>query len=115
LSGELVEKWAVFAPASAFGEPKPVCLGRTIGELEVLVIATPDGSYYAIDRICSHASGVLDDGDIEDFEIECALHGSRFDIRTGDVTLPPATEGINTYAVRVVDDEVLVALPVSPA
>ena len=42
--------------------------------------------------------------------IECPLHAARFDIRTGKVLDPPATEDLKTYPVRVVGDEIQIRL-----
>jgi 3-phenylpropionate/trans-cinnamate dioxygenase ferredoxin subunit len=64
--------------------------------------------WYAIDDECSHASIPLSEGDVEGCEIECWLHGSRFDLRTGKPSGPPATEPVAVYAVRVEGDDVLV-------
>jgi 3-phenylpropionate/trans-cinnamate dioxygenase ferredoxin subunit len=50
----------------------------------------------------------LSEGDVEGCEIECWLHGSRFDLRTGKPSGPPATEPVPVYAVRVDGDDVLV-------
>jgi 3-phenylpropionate/trans-cinnamate dioxygenase ferredoxin subunit len=64
--------------------------------------------YYAIYDECSHAAIPLSEGDVEGCEIECWLHGSRFDLRTGKPTGPPATEPVPTYAVKIEGDDVLV-------
>ena len=50
----------------------------------------------------------LSEGDVEDCEIECWLHGSRFDLRTGKPTGLPATEPVAVYPVTVEGDDVLV-------
>jgi nitrite reductase/ring-hydroxylating ferredoxin subunit len=42
--------------------------------------------------------------------IECPLHAARFDVRTGKVLDPPATEDLKTFPVRVVDGEIQVKL-----
>jgi 3-phenylpropionate/trans-cinnamate dioxygenase ferredoxin subunit len=82
--------------------------------LAVEVDGTPvavvrDGDdWYAIDDECSHAAIPLSEGDVEGCEIECWLHGSRFDLRTGKPCGPPATEPVPVYAVQVAGDDVLV-------
>ena len=65
---------------------------------------------YAISDICSHAEVSLSQGDIYDNTIECWLHGSCFDLRTGNPTGPPATEPVPTYQVKIQGDDVYVAL-----
>ena len=48
-----------------------------------LAIVLHQGEYFAIHNICSHGHVPLSDGDVEDGAIECYLHGSRFDLRSG--------------------------------
>jgi 3-phenylpropionate/trans-cinnamate dioxygenase ferredoxin component len=81
-----------------------------------LAIVNSAGRYYAIADECSHAAVPLSEGDVGDGEIECYLHGSRFDLRTGEPTGLPATEPVAIYACRVEDDDVLVDLsaPLDP-
>jgi 3-phenylpropionate/trans-cinnamate dioxygenase ferredoxin component len=66
--------------------------------------------WYAIDDECSHAAVPLSEGDVTGCEIECWMHGSRFDLRTGKPTGPPATEPVPIYPVKVEGDDVLVDL-----
>ena len=56
----------------------------------------------------------LSEGDVGDGEIECYLHGSRFDLRTGEPLGLPATEPVAVYRCRLVDDEILVDLTATP-
>jgi naphthalene 1,2-dioxygenase ferredoxin component len=69
-----------------------------------------DGELYATDNICTHAYACLSDGWLDGTTIECPLHAARFDVRTGEVLDPPATEDLKTYPVRVVDDDIEVKL-----
>jgi nitrite reductase/ring-hydroxylating ferredoxin subunit len=57
-----------------------------------ILIANVNGKYYAIGSICTHEGGPLTDGTIHNYEVECPWHGSKFDVRTEDVTSLPATE-----------------------
>ncbi|WP_344771251.1 non-heme iron oxygenase ferredoxin subunit [Aeromicrobium panaciterrae] len=65
---------------------------------------------YALRDECSHASIPLSEGDVEGCEIECWLHGSRFDVRTGKPVNLPATEAVPTYPTQIEGDAVLVDL-----
>ena len=67
---------------------------------DVLVVKV-DGEVYATSDICSHGEVSLSEGEIEDCAIECWLHGSRFDLRTGTPSGPPATRAIPTYSVTL--------------
>ena len=89
----------------AEGEPFGVeVAGRAIALYDI------DGNLFATDNICTHAYARLSDGWLDGELIECPLHAARFDVRTGKVLDPPATEDLKTYPVRVVDDEIQVKL-----
>ncbi len=77
--------------------------------VEVAVVRTPD-EVFAIRDECSHMEIPLSEGDVDadGCQIECWLHGSRFDLRTGKPTGLPATEPVDVYPVRVDDGAVLV-------
>ena len=75
-----------------------------------ICLARADGEVLALLDECSHAEVALSDGDVEGGTVECWLHGSRFDLRTGKPVGPPATEAVTTFPVRVDGDDVLVAV-----
>lgn len=65
-----------------------------------VAIFNVDGTLYAIDAVCPHAGGPLDEGEVEDGKVTCPWHGSVFDLRTGAVETPPAEKGVTAYSVR---------------
>ena len=77
------------------GVPVPIALFR-VGD-----------SVYAIDDTCTHQDASLADGWVEGCLVECPLHASSFDLRTGRPTCPPAKTGVRTHRV---DGEVRVEL-----
>jgi 3-phenylpropionate/trans-cinnamate dioxygenase ferredoxin component len=77
---------------------------------EPVAIVRAEGEVYAIRDVCSHAEVPLSEGDIYDQTVECWLHGSCFDLRTGNPTGPPATEPVPVYPVKIDGDDVYVAL-----
>jgi 3-phenylpropionate/trans-cinnamate dioxygenase ferredoxin subunit len=83
-------------------------LAVTVDGVELAVVHTEDDDWYAIYDECSHAAIALSEGDVEGCEIECWLHGSRFDLRTGKPTGLPATEPVPIYPVQVEGADVLV-------
>lgn len=87
--------------------PTDEALGVTIGDLEVAVARDGD-EFFAVQDLCSHAAVALSEGEVADCTIECWLHGSTFDLRTGKPTILPATEPISTFAVEVRGDDVFV-------
>ena len=66
---------------------------------------------YAISDICTHEEAYLTDGEFEpdELEVECPLHGSRFNVATGEVRILPATRPVGTYEVKVEGDLIQVA------
>jgi 3-phenylpropionate/trans-cinnamate dioxygenase ferredoxin subunit len=78
-----------------------------VGGVEVAVVKSC-GQVFAVRDECSHAQIQLSEGEVEDCEIECWLHGSRFDLRTGEPTSLPAYEPVPVYPVRIDGDDVLV-------
>ena len=94
---------AQLAPGEAFRfEPE--------GDVPIAVFHTEDGEVYAVDDTCTHQDASLAEGWLEGCEIECPLHGSKFDLRTGEVDALPATKPVRTHAVRIEDGTVFVAL-----
>jgi 3-phenylpropionate/trans-cinnamate dioxygenase ferredoxin component len=82
-------------------------LGVTVGAYEVAV-ARHGEEVFALQNMCSHAAVALSEGEVEDCTVECWLHGSRFDLRTGKPTGLPATEPVATFPVDVRDGDVYV-------
>jgi 3-phenylpropionate/trans-cinnamate dioxygenase ferredoxin component len=72
----------------------------------VAIVCTEGGSFSAISDVCSHAEVALSDGDIDGSSVECWLHGSRFDLRTGKPLGPPATRAVPVYDIKVDGDDV---------
>ena len=87
--------------------PTDEALGVTVGDLDV-AIARDGDEVFAIQDECSHAAVALSEGEVADCQIECWLHGSRFDLRTGKPTGLPATEPVAVFPVEVRDGEVYV-------
>ena len=73
-----------------------------------IALCNVNGTYYAIDDVCTHDGGALDQGELGGNEIECPRHGARFDVRTGKVTRLPAFVPVETYPVRIEDGKVQV-------
>ena len=87
----------------SFGEMKMV----TVDEEDIL-LANVDGTIHAVSDLCSHADASLSDGYIEEGEVECPLHGSRFNLTTGEALNLPADEPLKVYEITVEGDDILV-------
>lgn len=75
----------------------PVCLARLA-----------NGEVFAISDLCSHEDVELSDGDLDGEDVECPAHGSRFNVRTGEVSGLPAEEPVPTYPVTVENGQIFV-------
>ena len=72
---------------------------------EDVLLAKIDNDVFAVSDICTHSEVSLSEGDIEGCSIECWLHGSSFDLRTGVSSGPPATSNLQTYKVVIEEDQ----------
>ena len=75
---------------------------------EKVCIINIEGKYYAIGNVCTHMGGPLNEGTLEGIEVQCPWHGSKFDVRTGEPTKPPARQAVSSYEVKIQDDNILV-------
>ena len=94
----------------------PVEVPQNASRVELAIVHS-NGNFYAIYDECSHAQIPLSEGDVGDGEVECYLHGSRFDLRTGEPIGLPATEPVPIYRCLVEGEDVLVdvSAPLDPA
>jgi 3-phenylpropionate/trans-cinnamate dioxygenase ferredoxin component len=100
-----------FRRACAFADvPAEGAIGVEVAGVPVAVVRA-GGELFALHDVCSHEEVPLSEGEIYDHTVECWLHGSCFDLRTGKPTGPPATKPVATYPVKVDGDDVYVALP----
>jgi 3-phenylpropionate/trans-cinnamate dioxygenase ferredoxin component len=81
--------------------------GRKIG-----VFHCDEGELYAIEDRCSHDDGPLAEGEFDtgSCTVECPRHGSRFDLRSGRPRSLPAYRPVETFEVRVDDNEIKLEL-----
>jgi 3-phenylpropionate/trans-cinnamate dioxygenase ferredoxin subunit len=87
------------------GEAKRVVVGA-----HPVALFHAAGRVYAIDDTCTHQDASLSEGWLEGCLVECPLHASCFDLRTGAVTAPPAREPVRTYLVEIRDAMICVDL-----
>jgi 3-phenylpropionate/trans-cinnamate dioxygenase ferredoxin component len=75
----------------------PVCLARLAS-----------GEVFAISDLCSHEEIELSDGELDGEDVECPAHGSRFNVRTGEVSGLPAEDPVATYRVTIEDEKIII-------
>ena len=81
-----------------------------VGDQRILLVNV-EGNYYAVDEECPHAYAMLSMGQMYGDEIVCLVHGSAFNVKTGAVLSPPASEGLASYPVRIRGDDILIGPP----
>ena len=91
----------VFVPAIPVDQVAPGSAVRVIVDGIAVAIVHADDGFHAIADRCSHADVSLAEGEVVDCTIECWLHGSAFDLRTGAALTPPATRPVRVYATRI--------------
>lgn len=87
------------------GQMKPLVV-----EGKRLLLANADGEFYLVDEMCSHEDYSLYLGCIKGRRIKCSLHGSYFDLATGEALDEPACEPIGTYPIKIEQGEILAAV-----
>ena len=79
-------------------------------DVQVALFQHEDGNFYGVEVWCSHQKVSLMNGDLEDYELMCPLHGACFDVRTGEHLSLPAVKPIASYPVKVEGDQILIDL-----
>jgi nitrite reductase/ring-hydroxylating ferredoxin subunit len=75
-----------------------------------MLLANVNGRFCATDDTCTHEDASLSTGSLRGGLVKCPLHGSRFNVCTGEVLEEPAEQNLKTYPVRVEGDNILVGL-----
>lgn len=100
----------MFIKAASARAIQPGTMQRVDLDGNRILIANVDGRYYAVDDTCSHEDASLSTGSLKGEFVKCPLHGSRFNVCTGEAMEEPARDSLRTYAVRVEGDDLLVGL-----
>ena len=85
-------------------------ISAEIEGVAVAVVHADDDQVYAVRDLCSHAAVALSEGEVDGCTLECWLHGSRFDLRTGAPSGLPATEPVATFPVEIRDGDIHVTM-----
>ena len=97
-----------FVKVARRDEVSPSELKLVEAEGEQIVLADLGGPVIAFSNVCTHAGCDLVYGELEENELECDCHGSRFNVTTGEVLQGPATDPLTVYSVRIEGGDVLV-------
>ena len=75
---------------------------------QIVICHTEDG-FFALEDVCSHDSAPISDGTVNrNGHIVCPRHGAKFDCKTGNVTAPPAVVGIETFQLKIEENEIYI-------
>jgi 3-phenylpropionate/trans-cinnamate dioxygenase ferredoxin subunit len=85
---------------------KGTVVGREVSGVPIALVHCEDGTFRAVADECSHQDVPLSEGDVDGCTLEC----SRFDLRTGAPSGPPATEPVAVYPVEIRDGDLYVSL-----
>ena len=97
--------------ASTSELPKESMKQVEVAGTPICLIHAEDDNFYAIGDTCTHEEYSLSEGDLWEMSVECPRHGSRFDVRTGQVTGLPAVIAAKTYPVTVQNGDLYVEVP----
>jgi nitrite reductase/ring-hydroxylating ferredoxin subunit len=105
---EIRDQGAVAAGRSTIPLLRTVGIGRSKGTR--ITLANVAGTIFAIDDTCTHRGCSLGDGKLDGSTVQCACHGSRFDVTSGAVVRGPAEDPVRSYPVQIAGGEVQVDL-----
>ncbi len=103
-----------YVDACLLAEVAPRTAKRVMVNGRAIAVVNADEGVFAIDDRCSHADVSLAEGEVDGCAIECWLHGSAFDLRTGTPLSPPAIAPVPTYPVRVVGEGDAAVVQIDP-
>ena len=67
-----------------------------------IVLSMVEGKVYAVDEICTHQGGPLDEGELNGYDLKCPWHYAVFDVRNGKVSDATVwATNLNSYTVKV--------------
>jgi nitrite reductase/ring-hydroxylating ferredoxin subunit len=99
---------AEYVTVARTGDLEPGEMLRVLVDSYAICVYNVAGEYYATQDTCTHADASLSEGELFDDQVMCPLHGSEFNVKTGEALSFPATFPLATFPVKVEGDEVQV-------
>ncbi len=97
-------------PVAKLSEIPTGATQRVVEGGQAVLLCNVGGHVYAIEDVCTHDGGALDQGELEGARIVCPRHGATFDVRTGEALTLPAIMPLPTYTVRIDGDDIYVSV-----
>jgi 3-phenylpropionate/trans-cinnamate dioxygenase ferredoxin subunit len=96
------------APVAKRSEIAPGTTRRVTVDGEFVLLCNVAGEIYAIEDLCTHDGGALDQGQLDGCRIMCPRHGAFFDVTTGEALTLPAILPVGTFALRIDGDDIFI-------
>ena len=77
---------------------------------KAILVCNVNGEFYAVDDMCTHEDSSLYLGCMKGDLVQCSLHGARFNVKTGEPMEEPAEVPLQTYALKIEGDKILVSV-----
>lgn len=97
-----------FIKVASIEEIRPGKMKLVVASGRRILLANVDGVVYATDDTCTHEEASLSSGFLKGDLVKCPLHGSRFNVRTGQALEEPAEENLKTYPVKISGGDILI-------
>ena len=97
-------------PAAKRDQIPPGTAKKVVVDGVEVLLCNYDGEIYAVEDVCTHDGGPLDQGELMDCRIMCPRHGAIFDVATGAALTLPAVIPIETFTVTIEGDDVYVTI-----
>jgi 3-phenylpropionate/trans-cinnamate dioxygenase ferredoxin subunit len=95
-------------PVASASSIAPGTTKRVVVDNVEVLLCNVEGTLYAVEDVCTHDGGPLDQGELSGCQIMCPRHGALFDVTTGAALTLPAVIALPTYPVRIEGDDVYV-------
>lgn len=105
-----MDSQAKYIDVASLSEVLPGHTLKVTTDLGDILLANVAGKIYAVDDMCTHEDSSLSLGCLKGELVSCTLHGSRFNVCTGQPMEEPATEALRRYPVRINQDRIEVCL-----
>jgi 3-phenylpropionate/trans-cinnamate dioxygenase ferredoxin subunit len=105
------------ARASEIAEGEGISISKDVTGTEdnIAILHDTDGTFWALNDTCTHADAPLSEGWVEEGCVECPVHSSKFNLRTGKVLGLPATENAVCHRLEVRGEDIWLFPNESPA
>ena len=97
-----------FVKVAEVGEVAPGEMAMVRLDRDQILLANVDGTFYAINNMCSHKMGRLAKGRLDNVEVICPFHSARFSVVTGEALTSPASKSVQTYEILISGEEILI-------